>query len=110
MVKESMLNEEARRRERSLINTSSQSEALVSESRGRTQSRKPRSTDRSESRDVQVNNDGDDLHGDPTPQPEVPDAEVPPDVEEPPAESQLSRSTRERNPSHEYVMSIETGN
>ena len=34
MVKESMLNEEARRRERGLINASSQSEALVSESQG----------------------------------------------------------------------------
>ncbi|MED6213307.1 hypothetical protein PIB30_091900 [Stylosanthes scabra] len=36
--------------------------------------------------DVQVDNDGVDLHGDPTPQPKVPDAEVPPDIEEPPVE------------------------
>ncbi len=50
MVKESMLNEEAKRRERGLTNASSQSEALILESRGRSQSRKPHSSDRSESR------------------------------------------------------------
>ena len=61
--------------------------------------------------DVQVDNDGDDLHDEPTPQPEVPDVEVPP---EPPVEPELRRSTRERHPSqkyspHEYVMNTETG-
>ena len=56
--------------------------------------------------DVQVDNDGDDLHDEPTPQSEVPDVEVPP---EPPVEPELRRSTRERHPSqkyspHEYVI------
>ncbi|QHO13807.1 Retrovirus-related Pol polyprotein [Arachis hypogaea] len=62
-------------------------------------------------RDVQVDNDGDDLHDEPTPQPDLPDVEVPP---EPPVEPELRRSTRERHPSqkyssHEYVMNTETG-
>ncbi|XP_072066891.1 uncharacterized protein [Arachis hypogaea] len=50
MVKDSILNEKAKRRERGLTNASSQSEALVSESRRRSQSRKPHSSDKSESR------------------------------------------------------------
>ena len=61
--------------------------------------------------DVQVDNDDDDLHDEPTPQPEVPDVEVLP---EPPVEPELRRSTRERHPSqkyspHEYVMNTEIG-
>ena len=49
-VKESMLNEEARRKERGLIGSSSKSEALVTESRGRSQSRNFHRRDNSESR------------------------------------------------------------
>ena len=44
-----MLNKEARRREWSLIDTSTQLEALVVDSRGRSQSRKPHKSDKSES-------------------------------------------------------------
>ncbi|CAJ2658330.1 unnamed protein product [Trifolium pratense] len=49
-VKESMLNEEARRKERGLIGSPTQSEALVTESRGRNQSKNFYKRDKSESR------------------------------------------------------------
>ncbi|CAJ2642239.1 unnamed protein product [Trifolium pratense] len=49
-VKESMLNEEARRKERGLIGSPTQSEALVTESRGRSQSKNFHKHDKSERR------------------------------------------------------------
>ena len=48
-VKESMLNEEARRKARGLIGSSSKSDELVTESRGRSQSRNFHRRDNSES-------------------------------------------------------------
>nr|XP_025665257.1 uncharacterized protein LOC112763932 [Arachis hypogaea] len=55
-------------------------------------------------RDI-TDNDSDYLYDKLTPQPEVSDAEVPLDVEvalEPPVESELRKSTRERHPSQKY--------
>ncbi|CAJ2628405.1 unnamed protein product [Trifolium pratense] len=49
-VKESMLNEEARRKERGLIGSPTQSEALVTESRGRSQNKNFHKHDKSERR------------------------------------------------------------